>query len=342
MTELEDRSDAISLASAIADYARSFLVNNDSAIDMARYCLIDALGHGFEALRDPDCASLVGPLVPGAMMPGGARVPGTSLELDPPQAAFCLAAMFSRRAGSDDEPELLSRQAAGPLAALLATADYRARKAVMEGTSPPTVRDLLAATIKAISIQRALALPRNDRDHDGTGISALRLTPLAVAATAAADLGGTRAQIVSAMRYACIDGAMSAEADEPRDAGLGQWATADAISRAVRHACQAVVPGRSAPWTPADLHTMGPIGSLLGSKISSSQHPLGIGTIDRLATRQDRQGPELLRTRFRATVDRHFPARQAERIKLLFAAPERLDDLPLNELLAALVTNGAR
>ncbi len=342
MRESGDRSDASSLASAIAGYAGSFRVNNDSAIGTARHCLIAALGRGFEALRDPDRASLVGPLVPGAIMPGGARIPGTSLELDPPQAAFCLAVMFCLPAGSDDEPELPSRQAAAPLAALLATADYRARKAVMQGTSPPKVRDMLCATLKAMSIQNVLALPREDRDGERTGIPADRLTPLAVAATAAAELGGTQAQIITALSYACLDGGTSLEPAEPGDERHRQWATADVISRAVRHACLAVVSGRSAQSSAMHFQPAGPIGRVLGAKNPIAPRLFGTGTIDRLANRHGRQDADLPRMRLRAAIEQHFPSRQAERIKLLLAAPERLDDLPVNELLAALITNGGR
>jgi hypothetical protein len=48
----------------------------------------------------------------------------------------------------------------------------------------------------------------------------------------------------------------------------------------------------------------------------------------------------LLVGKFTASVDAHFAPRQAERIKALFARPAQLDALPVNELMAALVTNG--
>jgi 2-methylcitrate dehydratase len=326
MRGLEERSEAVSLAVAIADYAAAFEVNSDSAIAMARHCLTDALGRGFEALRDPDCACLIGPLVPGAMMPGGARVPGTSLELDPPQAAFCLGVMFCPTAGSNLDPELPAlHQAAGPLAASLATADYRARKATMEGAAPPRMRDVLVATVKAVEIQGVLALRGG---HDPAGTAALRIPRLAVTAMVAAALGGTRVQIVNALVCAGIGDPVSVGADETSVSGSGGWATADTISRAVRHGCQAVISGRALPLTAIE-------------PSAAAGHPFGTTMIDTLVVRHNRQHSESLRTRFRAAVDRHFPLRQAERIKALFAAPERLDDLPVNELLAALVVNGA-
>jgi 2-methylcitrate dehydratase len=337
MTELEPRTDAASLAIAVADYAATFVVNSEPAIDAARHCLIDALSRGFEALRDPDRASLVAPLVPGAVMPGGARIPGTSLELDPPQAAFCLGAMFCWLQDSHREAEAPSLQAGASLAAMLATADYRARKATMEGTSPPKVRDVLAAIVKAVEIQGVLAVQAG---CDRTGSAAIHLMLLALAATAAADLGGTQAQIVRALSYACVDGGMSVVTDAAYDRAHRYWATVDAVSRAVRHACQAVTSGCSARLTPIDLASAGPTGGLLGAKASTTTAPLGTRMMERLI-RQDQKDIEPLRARFRAAVDRHFPARQAERVKSLCAAPARLDDLAVNELLAALIVNGA-
>ena len=54
---------------------------------------MDTLACGFQALKYPACTKLLGPVVPGATLPGGARVPGTSYELDPVQAAFNIGAM---------------------------------------------------------------------------------------------------------------------------------------------------------------------------------------------------------------------------------------------------------
>ena len=95
---LDDQTRSVGLATAIADYAANYTIDSDSAIQTARHCLIDALGRGLEALRDPLCVALIGPLVPGAVMPGGARLPGTSLELDPAQAAFCATLTLCRPA----------------------------------------------------------------------------------------------------------------------------------------------------------------------------------------------------------------------------------------------------
>lgn len=302
------------------------------AFDAARRHLIEALARGFESLREPECAALIGPLVPGAVMPGGARVPGTSLELDPAQAAFCLGVMLCRSATAEDWLDLPYGCGAASLGAVLAMADYRARKARMEGKSPPTVRHLLAASIKALEIQGVLA-PVSGEPLPWA--ASLHLVHLAVAAVAAAQLGGTPRQIIQAVSYTSLDGGISTAAEQPWHRARRDWIVAEAMSRAVRHACRAVTSDGASPPTAIDLE----IPELLDRSSATA-----FGT-EFIARRSERASPrEIARVamRFQSAVERYFPARQAERIKVLFASPARLDDLPVNELLAALVTNGAR
>ena len=82
----------------IVDYVTKFKITSRQAYETARYCLIDTLGCGFEALEYPACTKLLGPVIQGTVVPHGAKVPGTSFQLDPVQAAFNIGAMigFSR------------------------------------------------------------------------------------------------------------------------------------------------------------------------------------------------------------------------------------------------------
>jgi 2-methylcitrate dehydratase PrpD len=322
--EVEDQTNTASLVVALADYAAGFAIDDGAAIQTARHCLIEALGGGFEALREPQCAALIGPLVPGSMMPGGARVPGTSLELDPAQAAFCISLMLCRSASRTNR--LTWGDAFG---ALLAVADYQGRKAIMEGKSPPKVRDVLAAMIKTVEIEGVLA----------TAGATVRLARVAITTIVTTQLGGALGQIVTALSYACTDTAMQIHTDERCDIGRKDWARADAISRAVRYACQAVAAGSSHLTHPAAVDLAD---KLLCAKPWDPGKSFGTAIIGQLAAARRPQEVAELTMRFQAAVDRHFPARQGERIKALFAAPERLDALPVSELLAALVTNGAR
>jgi 2-methylcitrate dehydratase len=78
----------------IADYVDGYAVNSGLAWETARLTLIDTLGCGFEALAYPACTKLLGPVVPGTIVPYGARVPGTPYVLDPERAALNCGALF--------------------------------------------------------------------------------------------------------------------------------------------------------------------------------------------------------------------------------------------------------
>src|SRR5947209_5118333 len=164
---------------AIADYAQSFKVTSAQAYETARYCLMDTLACGFQALKYPACTKLMGPVVPGAVMPGGARVPGTSYELDPVQAAFNIGAMIRWLDFNDTWLAAEWGHPSDNLGGILAVADYLARKAVMEGKAPPTVHDMLTSMIKAHEIQGVPALANSfNRVHSE------HVNPVRVASTA--------------------------------------------------------------------------------------------------------------------------------------------------------------
>ena len=127
------RPDPDSALVAIAQYAKSYSINSAQAYETARYCLMDTLACGFQALKYPACTKLLGPVVPGAVMPGGARVPGLSYELDPVQAAFNIGAMIRWLDFNDTWLAAEWGHPSDNLGGILAVADYLARKAVMEG-----------------------------------------------------------------------------------------------------------------------------------------------------------------------------------------------------------------
>src|ERR1700736_4964465 len=141
---------------AIADYAKSFSINSKQAYDTARYCLMDTLACGFQALKYPACTKLMGPVVPGATLTGGARVPGTSYELDPINAAFNIGAMIRWLDFNDTWLAAEWGHPSDNLGGILAVADYLSRSG--EAMPPLTVRDVLTAMIQAHEIQGVLAL----------------------------------------------------------------------------------------------------------------------------------------------------------------------------------------
>src|SRR6516165_4463838 len=217
---------------AISDYARNFTIRSTTAYDTARYCLMDTLACGFQALKYPACRKLLGPVVPGAVMPGGARVPGTSFELDPVQAAFNIGAMIRWLDFNDTWLAAEWGHPSDNLGGILAVADYLARQAVMSGRPPLTVRELLAAMIKAHEIQGCLAL---ENSFNRVGLDHVLLVRVASTAVVTQLLGGTREQIIDALSHAWIDGSSLRTYRHAPNAGPRKsWAAGDATSRAVR------------------------------------------------------------------------------------------------------------
>jgi 2-methylcitrate dehydratase len=216
----------------IAEYARDFRVTSQAAYDTARYCLMDTLACGFLALKYPACRKLLGPVVPGAVMAGGARVPGTSYELDPVQAAFNIGAMIRWLDFNDTWLAAEWGHPSDNLGAILAVADYRARLAVMQGEPPCAVRDVLTAMIKAHEIQGVLAL---ENSFNRVGLDHVLLVRVASTAVVAAMLGGSLEQVVNSVSNAWIDGgALRTYRHAPNTGSRKSWAAGDATSRAVR------------------------------------------------------------------------------------------------------------
>src|SRR5215471_4531593 len=188
---------------AIADYARNFKIRSASAYDTARYCLMDTLACGFQALKYPACRKLLGPVVPGAVMPGGARVPGTSFELDPVQAAFNIGAMIRWLDFNDTWLAAEWGHPSDNLGGILATADWLARTAVADGKPPLLMRDVLTAMIKAHEIQGILAL---ENAFNRVGLDHVVLVKVATTAVVSGLLGLTRDEMINAVSLAWVDG----------------------------------------------------------------------------------------------------------------------------------------
>ena len=182
------RPEPDALLTAIADFAGSHPIRSRLAYDTARYCLMDTLACGFQALHYPACTKLLGPVVPGAVMPGGARVPGTSFELDPVQAAFNIGVMIRWLDFNDTWLAAEWGHPSDNLGGILAVADYLARKAVMEGRNPLTVRDVLTGMIKAHEIQGILAL---ENSFNRVGLDHVLLVRIATTAIVTALLGAS-------------------------------------------------------------------------------------------------------------------------------------------------------
>jgi 2-methylcitrate dehydratase len=223
---------------SIADYVCDFDVSSALAYETAHHCLMDSLACAFRALGHPACTKLLGPVVPGAAMTGGARVPGTSYELEPVQAAFDIGTLIR---WLDFNDTWLAAEWCHPsdnLGAILALADYLSRRAFGEGREPLKVRDVLSAMIKAHEIQGVLAL---ENSFNRVGLDHVILVRIASTAVATSMLGGTRDQVIDALSNAWLDGgALRAYRQAPNTGSRKSWAAGDATSRGVRHALMAM------------------------------------------------------------------------------------------------------
>jgi len=221
------RPDTDAVLASIGDYALGYEINSEIAYETAYYCLMDTLACGFQALKYPACTRLLGPVVPGATLARGARVPGTSHELDPINAAFNIGAMIRWLDFNDTWLAAEWGHPSDNLGAILAVADYLARNG-----RPLKVRDVLTAMIKAHEIQGVLAL---ENSFNRVGLDHVLLVRVASTAVVTAMLGGSREQIINAISNAWIDGgALRTYRHAPNTGSRKSWAAGDATSRAVR------------------------------------------------------------------------------------------------------------
>jgi 2-methylcitrate dehydratase len=216
----------------IADFVCNTEIDSVVALETAHYCLMDALACGFQALDYPACTRLLGPLVPGATLAGGARVPGTSYELEPVMAAFNIGAM-SRWLDFNDT--WLAAEWGHPsdnLGGILAVADYLSRQNRASGKAPLTMQDVLTAMVKAHEIQGVLA---QENSYNRVGFDHVLLVRVASAAVVTRMLGGDRDDVLNALSHAWIDGcALRTYRHAPNTGSRKSWAAGDATSRAVR------------------------------------------------------------------------------------------------------------
>ncbi len=217
---------------AIADYVVDHTIKSELAYSTARYCLMDSLASAFMALSHPQCAKLLGPVVPGTTVPHGARVPGTAFELDPILAAFNIGTIIRWLDFNDTWLAAEWGHPSDNLGAILAVSDYLSRKNIAEKKSPLIMRDVLTAMIKAYEIQGIFALKNS---FNRVGLDHVVLVKVASTAVAMQMLGGTKEDIVNAVSNAWVDGqSLRTYRHAPNTGSRKSWAAGDATSRAVR------------------------------------------------------------------------------------------------------------
>jgi 2-methylcitrate dehydratase len=211
----------------IADYVQAALAPSAEALATAHWSLLDALGCGLESLDYPACTKLLGPVVPGTIVPAGARVPGTSYALDPVTAAFTLGTMIRWLDYNDTWLAAEWGHPSDNVGGILAVADWQSRNG-----HPVAMRDVLVAMIKAYEIQGVLAL---DNAFNRVGLDHVVLVKVATTAVVAQMLDLPREQVVAALSLAFVDGqALRTYRHAPNIGSRKSWAAGDATARGVR------------------------------------------------------------------------------------------------------------
>ncbi len=222
----------------IADYVCNYEIKSTEAFDTARYCFMDTLGCGLEALGYPACTKLLGPIVPGTIVPNGAKVPGTQFQLDPVQAAFNIGAIIRWLDFNDTWLAAEWGHPSDNLGGILAAADYFSRRALAEGKEPLRTKEVLTAMIKAHEIQGVIAL---ENAFNRVGLDHVVLVKVATTAVVTRMLGGTREEVINAVSNAWIDGqSLRTYRHAPNTGSRKSWAAGDATSRGVRLALMAL------------------------------------------------------------------------------------------------------
>ena len=221
---------------AIAQYVLDYEVNSAEAFQTARLCLMDSLGCAVLALRFSECTKMLGPVVPGTIVPCGARVPGTDCELDPVTAAFNIGTLVRWLDFNDTWLAAEWGHPSDNLGAILGVADWLSRTQWAQGREGLVMRDVLVAMIKAHEIQGVMAL---ENSFNARGLDHVILVKLASAAVSAGLLGCDEAQVVNALSQVWCDlGPLRTYRHAPNTGSRKSWAAGDATARGVFLALQ--------------------------------------------------------------------------------------------------------
>ncbi len=216
----------------IVDYVLNFEISNELAWKTAHYCFLDTLGCGFEALSYPACTKLLGPIVPGTIVPNGAKVPGTSFQLDPVHAAFNIGSMIRWLDFNDTWLAAEWGHPSDNLGGILATADWLSRTALNEGKESLMMKDVLDAMIRAHEVQGVMAL---ENSFNRVGLDHVLLVKIASTAVVGKLIGLSADQLINAISLSLVDGqSLRTYRHSPNTGSRKSWAAGDATSRGVR------------------------------------------------------------------------------------------------------------
>ena len=219
------------LLEEIAEYVLNKDIVSEEALKTAHYVLLDSLGCAILALRYPACTKLLGPVVPGTVVPNGTRIPGTSYVLDPVSGAFNIGTMIRWLDYNDTWLAAEWGHPSDNLGGILAVADYLSQQRIAKGKSPLLIQDVFELMIKAHEIQGVLAL---DNSLNRVGLDHVLFVKIATTAVVTKMLGGGREEIINALANAWLDNSsLRTYRHAPNTGSRKSWAAGDATSRAV-------------------------------------------------------------------------------------------------------------
>lgn len=231
MSKMNDSHQTDALLEEITEYVLNAEITSEEAFTTGHYVLMDSIGCAILALRYPACTKLLGPVVPGTVVPNGTRIPGTSYVLDPVRGAFNIGTMIRWLDYNDTWLAAEWGHPSDNLGGILAVADYLSQQRVAKGESPFIIQDVLELMIKAHEIQGVLAL---ENSLNRVGLDHVLFVKIATTAVVTKMLGGGREEINHALANAWLDNSsLRTYRHAPNTGSRKSWAAGDATSRAV-------------------------------------------------------------------------------------------------------------
>lgn len=268
------RPDPDKLLSDIAAYVTGPAPDSAVARETALMCLADSLGCAIRALDVEECRALLGPVIPGTVVPGGFPVPGTHHVVDHERGAFNLGTMIRWLDYNDTWLAAEWGHPSDNIGAVLAAGHLVSVSDAVgpSGGSPMTVGDMLGWITKAHEIQGVLAL---ENGFNRVGLDHVILVKIASAAVTAAMLGASQELVVDVLSNAFIDtGPLRTYRHFPNTGSRKSWAAGDASSRGFRLALM-VMRGAMGYPTALSAETWGFQDVLFGGKPLVVNRPFG-------------------------------------------------------------------
>lgn len=218
----------------IASYIHKTDINSPLAFKTAELCFLDALGCGLAALKYKQVRDVIKPIFPGIKVPNGAKILGTSYEMDPIRGAFAIGSLIRWLDYNDCWLAAEWGHPSDNLGGILAIADYSTRVYLAtEGREGKKflIKDVLEAMIKAHEIQGIIAL---ENSFNKVGLDHVVLVKVATTAVVSKMLGLSEEKTIESLSQAFVDGqSLRTYRHAPNAGSRKSWAAGDAVSRAV-------------------------------------------------------------------------------------------------------------